>query len=481
MNIKTSSHSVLSFEKPEDTYLTIKEASAFLNISQQTLYRLIKKGDIETLNFNNKCLRIAHSGLESFKRARMTETRLFNLKNLTKSNKKHIFLSSNTNEDSTMKKSLNSWECKGRKGYFVIRRQFKGRRVIVYAGRDKEESKRALLEFELKLQQDPNPSDESSFFNINHNVSFKEYATKYIEEVSKPFHRTWYDDFTRFKALMPFFGDIQVNRVTYPFLKNYISWRKKQTCKHRRLPNGKLVPIANGTINRELTFIGAVLREALRDGIIEKHPIRGMGLKLEESQKEIHPITDMDKIREFISYFPENQQHIIKFAFYTGFRLQTVLRLEKERYNPKTQEIIIPVQLAKSKKQQIYPLSADAVKILELIKNDTPYFFPNEETGKPYFSLRFTFKKAVQKAKLNPQTTFHDLRRSFGTILMQKGFPLKTVSRAMGHGSIAVTERYLRVSENDIRTMVNELSLEPQLKTEEVAISGNKNGNTRNL
>jgi excisionase family DNA binding protein len=462
-------------------FLTIREAADFLHISQQTLYRLIKKGEIESLNFNDKCIRIPKASLEAFKRAKTLQSRLFNVKNLAKPKYKYIFRLSNFSEDSSMKKKMNSWECKGRKGYFVIRRQYKGSRVIVYAGRDPEEARKALYEFELKVLADPNPSDGGSLFNINHNVSFKDYATRYIEEVSKPFHRSWYDDITRLKAVLPFFRDIPLKQITYPFLKDYVSWRKKQTCRYYKTPDGKPRPIANGTINRELTTVSAILREALRDGIIDKHPLRGMGLKLEEAQKEIHPITDMEEIRKFISHFPETQQHIIRFAFYTGFRLQTVLRLERQRYNPKTREIVIPVQLAKSKKQQIYPLSDEAVKILEQVRNDSTYFFPNPHTGRPYKDLRHTFQSAVQKAGLHPKMTFHDLRRSFGTILMQLGFPLKAVSRAMGHGSITVTERYLRVSQNDIRTMVNELRFEKSdQKSEFVAKSGNKSGNTEN-
>jgi site-specific recombinase XerD len=38
---------------------------------------------------------------------------------------------------------------------------------------------------------------------------------------------------------------------------------------------------------------------------------------------------------------------------------------------------------------------------------------------------------------------------------MREGFPLKVISKAMGHSSIAVTERYLNIShQDDIEPMI---------------------------
>ena len=55
---------------------------------------------------------------------------------------------------------------------------------------------------------------------------------------------------------------------------------------------------------------------------------------------------------------------------------------------------------------------------------------------------------------------------------MREGYPLKAISRAMGHSSIAVTERYLRVSsEEDIRPMIKDLGtkIKSRSKSEKVA------------
>lgn len=54
------------------------------------------------------------------------------------------------------------------------------------------------------------------------------------------------------------------------------------------------------------------------------------------------------------------------------------------------------------------------------------------------FSLAFA--RFVKGAKL-PHVRFHDLRHSFGTLALASGVDLRTVSRALGHESTAITSR----------------------------------------
>lgn len=54
--------------------------------------------------------------------------------------------------------------------------------------------------------------------------------------------------------------------------------------------------------------------------------------------------------------------------------------------------------------------------------------------------LKTGFRRA-REAAVMPEVTFHDLRRSCGTLLVQRGVPLQVVSRILGHTSTAVTER----------------------------------------
>lgn len=56
----------------------------------------------------------------------------------------------------------------------------------------------------------------------------------------------------------------------------------------------------------------------------------------------------------------------------------------------------------------------------------------------------------------------HTLRHTFGTRLAQRGARVGVIQKLMGHSTIAVTERYMQV--NDEETAVAVGLLEPQAK-----------------
>jgi integrase len=60
----------------------------------------------------------------------------------------------------------------------------------------------------------------------------------------------------------------------------------------------------------------------------------------------------------------------------------------------------------------------------------------------PYRNVRTGFEKACRRAGI-VGLTFHDLRRTFGTRLLEAGVNIVTISKPYGHSSVLVTQRYL--------------------------------------
>jgi integrase len=60
----------------------------------------------------------------------------------------------------------------------------------------------------------------------------------------------------------------------------------------------------------------------------------------------------------------------------------------------------------------------------------------------PFKSVRTAFENARKKAGLE-NLTFHDLRRTFGTRLLEMGVDIVTIQKLYGHSSVLVTQRYL--------------------------------------
>ena len=97
----------------------------------------------------------------------------------------------------------------------------------------------------------------------------------------------------------------------------------------------------------------------------------------------------------------------------------------------------------KTQKTRAVPLNADARKVLEAWapgrKNE--FVFYNFETGKPFIDLKTGFAQACRKAGITG-VTWHTLRHTFASRLVNRGVDVVTVQQLLGHSSVTVTMRY---------------------------------------
>lgn len=128
-------------------------------------------------------------------------------------------------------------------------------------------------------------------------------------------------------------------------------------------------------------------------------------------------------------------------------------------------------QTLKSKtSERFIPIPPEVEKELRRWRMQSPnseLVFPNEK-GKPQNASNIrnrAFKPAVLKAKLDrpEEITFHCLRHTYGSTLVNAGRPIAVVSKAMGHSSIAVTcDIYHHASpqsDQDLRDAVAKMEL----------------------
>ncbi|WP_287940261.1 site-specific integrase [Sphingopyxis sp.] len=82
------------------------------------------------------------------------------------------------------------------------------------------------------------------------------------------------------------------------------------------------------------------------------------------------------------------------------------------------------------------------------------YVVPNPESLKPYTSIYFSWDVARKAAGL-PDVRLHDCRHSFASWLVEAGYSIYIVSKALGHSSSRTTERYAHVSDTTLRSASN--------------------------
>lgn len=89
--------------------------------------------------------------------------------------------------------------------------------------------------------------------------------------------------------------------------------------------------------------------------------------------------------------------------------------------------------------------------------------FPSD-TGSRIAQMSKTFERAVEELGFNKEVldkrkkvTFHTLRHTFASRLVQRGIDLYVVKDLMGHSTLALTERYSHVNDENRRAAVEKL------------------------
>lgn len=105
--------------------------------------------------------------------------------------------------------------------------------------------------------------------------------------------------------------------------------------------------------------------------------------------------------------------------------------------------------------------------------------------GKQITSISATFDRAVNALKLNAEVTdrrqkltFHSLRHSCASLLVQSGVPLYTVSKILGHKTMRMTERYSHLAQDDLRHALGNVdaALSAPAKAAKKSSQGNQGG-----
>lgn len=187
------------------------------------------------------------------------------------------------------------------------------------------------------------------------------------------------------------------------------------------------------------------------DFIKIKHPKRSQKLPAVLSNNEINKIIDQ------IS----NSKHrlMIQLAYSSGLRVSEVINLKIKDIDLESK--ILMVRSGKGKKDRQTVLSdkikSDLKKII-IVKNINDLVFESERGGKlTTTSLQKIFKKALSKSGIKKPATFHSLRHSFATHLLENGVDIRYVQELLGHANIRTTQIYTHVTNPSLRNIKSPL------------------------
>jgi integrase len=215
---------------------------------------------------------------------------------------------------------------------------------------------------------------------------------------------------------------------------------------------GKLLTPA--TVNRELAALKHLFTKAIAWGILDSSPAKRVMLH-KENNRRLRYLTP-EECQGLIESCNSPLDKIVTLALQTGMRKGEVLHLKWQSVYLKERYIEIVDQ--KNGERSAIPLNDDALEALRGIPRhlDSPYVFPGEKPGKPFYDLTRRFEKAVEAAKLKC-VTFHTLRHTAASHMVMAGVDLTTVKEIMRHKSIAMTLRYSHLSPGHRKAAVDAL------------------------
>jgi len=143
---------------------------------------------------------------------------------------------------------------------------------------------------------------------------------------------------------------------------------------------------------------------------------------------------------------------ILLLAYSAGLRVSEAVSIKITNVNSDRMQIFL--EAAKGKKDRLVTLSNTILVILrEYYKIYKPkeWLFEGQYSGKHYStrSAQEIFKAAYKKLKLPAKCSFHSLRHSFATHLLENGTDITYIQKLLGHNDIKTTLRYTHVSNRD--------------------------------
>jgi site-specific recombinase XerD len=142
-------------------------------------------------------------------------------------------------------------------------------------------------------------------------------------------------------------------------------------------------------------------------------------------------------------------------AYSAGMRVSEVVTLRISDID--SDRMQIKIVAAKGKKDRYVSLSPVLLDVLRVYIKKSEirplvYLFEGDKPGTPYSarSAQKLFQRAKQKAGIRKEISFHSLRHSFATHLLEKGVDIRYIKDILGHFSIKTTERYTHVKKETL-------------------------------
>ena len=287
---------------------------------------------------------------------------------------------------------------------------------------------RRLLEFPL------NKANLKAFSTFQQQLQLKSYSPSTLKTYSNEFFQ-----------LLKLLGNVAVSDLTVEQIRKYILYCIQKEGLHEFTIHSRINAI-------KFYFEKCLARERMFIDI--PRPKKPLQLPKVLGEQELS--------RLFNALSCKKHKALLFTAYSAGLRVSEVVHLELKHIDSDRMQILI--QRAKGKKDRYVGLSPVLLDILRAYvkgckTRPRQYLFEGAVPGQPYEvrTAQKVFQIARAKAGIRKEVSFHCLRHSFATHLLEKGIDIRYIKDLLGHFDIRTTERYLHVRKEHLVNIISPL------------------------
>jgi excisionase family DNA binding protein len=437
--------------------LTVKEASAYLGVSPCTVYRWVESGGLPHSRLG-RGVRFKQADLDAWVEKQKASPRPILVPPDQALTLPPVWAKKgcheNTGGTGEMAKAKSRtrlnfgygaiYQRKTRDGqarWYLDYRDAKGKRIQRVAGNaSSSEEAEAALRQALVAES----TAVSSSGKVLGRIKFREYSKLFLNDYSMSVKRSWRSDQSRLKLLDRYFRDTYLDEITPLAITKFLALRIK---------DGN----APSTSNRYLALLKKMFNVAIDEGYIRENPARKTKKCSERDRVSDRVFSEEEEARLLSASYP-TLRSVIFVVLNTGLRLGEVLSLKWELID--FEKRMLKVERTKSGRPLTLPMNGDLVEEMKRLRALGPanqFVFQNPKTGGPITTIRSAFEGACKRAGITG-LTFHRLRHTVASRLIERNADIEEVRSILGHSSIAITQRYVHATEERRRAAVELLA-----------------------
>jgi site-specific recombinase XerD len=198
----------------------------------------------------------------------------------------------------------------------------------------------------------------------------------------------------------------------------------------------------NQALNAARFFFIEVLR---RPFVVE-------GLRFQRPSRTLPVVMNDEEVRRLLAAASSlRDRALLEVAYATGMRLGEVIHLLLTDID--SHRMVIRVEQGKGRKDRYVMLSASLLETLRAywrLEKPRTILFPGKGGKEPLHptSAQKAFRRARERARIEKPISFHTLRHTFATHLLEGGANVRTIQSLLGHRSLESTQRYTHLAKN---------------------------------